>query len=54
MTATHSLLREAQLPEAESKYSAPAVSSTTPPSRTSLAAMTLVAVGVRSASLPAR
>ena len=46
MTATQVRLREAQLLAAESKYRAFLTSSTTPPSRTSLAAITLSALGV--------
>ena len=47
-----SLLREAQLLTPESKNSAPRVSSTTPPSSTSLAAMTLAWEGSVLASTP--
>ena len=44
MTAIQVLFREAQLRAVESKYSAPSVSSTTPPSNTNLAAMMLEAL----------
>ena len=52
MTATQVLFRAAQLLLLESKKVAPFVDSTSPPSSTSLAAITLVALGVRLASAP--